>query len=401
MEDRMKKQLVYLLMLVAAAVLLVACGGNQPTATDTSPQVDAPVAEAADLAAVKAYAVDQAAQMAAATARFRAGAEQYHAAVAHAAAEHPDENAYENLWAEHPNDMRALVAQMRADWLEASLHYELNEGIVAGVPSLAYYDAWIDAGPPATDDPKEAVAWQLVLADGTTLDSPGNFFHNLTEPTLYGTMADYAALEVDLDGDGAVGVGEVLPEAELLLAAAQGLDMATGDLVTAVDAWQPTLEDAFMALVTMIPTMNEYFEQWKLSSYIQGDEFQESAFIAVSRLSDINSILTGLDVTYDKVRPVVQGADADLDTQIDAGFVDLVGYVSDLYAQEQAGTVFAPEEADAFGTEAQNKATALAALVAQAAAKANVALDMEAAGWAPDTPPRIVAVAPEPAGFSD
>lgn len=397
----MKKQLVYLFMLVAAAALLVACGGNQPTATDTSPQVDALVTEAADLAAVKAYAVDQAAQMKTAVARFRTGAEQYHAAVAHAAAAHPGENPYEHLWQEHPDEMRQLVEQMRADWFETSLHYELNEGIVAGVPDLAYYDAWIDAGPPAVDDPEEAVAWQLVLADGTTLDSPGNFFHNLTEPALYGTVDEYVALRVDLDGDGATGVSEVLPEAEMLLAAAQGLDTATQQLAAAIDAWEPTLEDAFMALVTMIPTMNEYFEQWKLSAYIQGDEFQETAFIAVSRLFDINGILTGLDVTYDKVGPVVSSADDALHTQIDAGFADLVGYVNDLYAQEQAGTVFSPEEADAFGTEAQNKATALAALVAQAAAKANVALDAEAAGWEPETPPRIEAVAPEPAGFEE
>ena len=54
--------------------------------------------------------------------------------------------------------------------------------------------------------------------------------------------------------------------------------------LAAIDAWEPTLEDAFMALVTMIPTMNEYFEQWKLSAFIQGDEFQETAFVAVSRL---------------------------------------------------------------------------------------------------------------------
>ncbi|MCK5920704.1 MAG: extracellular solute-binding protein, partial [Methylococcales bacterium] len=333
------------------------------------------------------------------TAAFRAGAERYYALVAHVLEQHPDDNPYEHLWNDHPDEMRELVEQMRTDWFTASQHYELDEGIVAGVPTLAYFDGWIDAGPTGADDPEGAIAWQLVLADGTVLESPGNFFHNLTEPTLYGTVDEYIGLAVDMDGDGNIELGEVLPEAEILLASAQGLDMATAQMVTAVEAWEPTLEDAFMALVTMIPTMNEYFEQWKLSSYIAGNDFEEAAFIAVSRLFDINGILTGLDVTYDKIRPVVGGVDADLDNQIDTGFDDLLGYVGNLFDQEKAGVIFAPEEADAFGTEAQDKATALSALVAQAAAKANIDLDAEMAGWEPSSPPRIEAIAPEPAGF--
>ena len=404
----MKKLPIVLLMMLAAVVTLVACGGGQAAETDTAVNTNTPAepenaaeagaetdAAGVDLAAVKAYAVDQAHQMKAGTAAFRAGAEQYYALVAQAKNEQPDENPYERLWAENPDELRQLVAQMRADWFDASQHYELNEGIIAGVPALAYFDGWIDAGPPAAEAPDEAIEWQLVLADGTTLQSPGNFFHNLTEPALYGTVDAYVGLAVDLNGDGSVGIGEALPEAEILLAAAQGLDMATGQMVTAVAAWEPTLEDAFLALVTMIPTMNEYFEQWKLSAFIAGNDFEETAFIAVSRLFDINGILHGLDVTYDNVRPVVGGVDAGLDAQIDAGFDDLVGYVGSLYEQEQAGTAFAPEEADAFGTEAQNKATALAALVAQAAAKADIALDEEAPGWEPDSPPVIEAVAPE------
>lgn len=55
-------------------------------------------------------------------------------------------------------------------------------------------------------------------------------------------------------------IGEALPEAEILLAAAQGLDIATTQMQEAVNAWEPTFEDAFIAMVTMIPTMNEYFE---------------------------------------------------------------------------------------------------------------------------------------------
>jgi len=121
------------------------------------------------------------------------------------------------------------------------------------------------------------------------------------------------------------------------------------------------------------------------------------SFVAASRLLDVTGILQSLDLTYDNVRPVVGAVDSKLDEQIAAGFTDLVSYVGDLYTKEKAGTVFTPEEADAFGTEAQDKATALAALVVQAAAKANITLDLEAEGWSPDAPPAIEAVAPAPA----
>lgn len=393
----MTKYLGILLAGIAVLSVILSACAPQTAATVAPASTESAIAEA-DLGAVKAYAVDQARQMKEATEAFRAGAEKYHAAIAQIKADHPDQNPYEYLWANYPDAAKALLEQMRADWFEASTHYELNEGIIAGVPSLAYYDGWIDAGAPASDDP-EAIPWTLMLADGTTLESPGNFFHNLTEPTLYGTVDEYVGLPVDLNGDGGIGMGEALPEAEILLASAQGLDLATEQMADAANAWEPTLEDAFMAMVTMIPTMNEYFEQWKLSAFISGNDFEQTGFIAVSRLFDITGILHGLDVTYDNVHPVVSHVDPELDAQIDAGFADLVGYVTDLYEQEKAGMQFTPEEADAFGTEAQDKATALAALVTQAAAKADLALDMEAEGWSPDAPPVIEAIAPAPAAI--
>lgn len=274
--------------------------------------------------------------------------------------------------------MAALVEQAKADWLEASTYYELNEGIVAGVPSLAFYDIWLDAGPPAADAPDEALKWQLVLADGRVLDSPGNFFHNLAEPALFGTVDEYVGLQVDLDDDGALELGEVLPDAQVLLATAQGLDQATAQLLAAVDAWQPTVKDAFGALVVMTPTMNEYFEQWKLSAFVAGSEqFEETAFVGVSRLFDIKGILNGLNFTYKNISPLAAKADPKLDTQIKSGYEELVGYVGDLYENEQSGKVFTPEEADLFGTEAQDKATALAGQVSQAAALVGVELTEE------------------------
>jgi hypothetical protein len=403
---------------ISLALILAACGGVAESPAPAEAVVEEPVAaeqpageemaekEAmadepaaqeemaeADLAAVKAYAIEHAQKQKAATEAFRQTVETYYSRVAHVREEHPDEDPYEHLVAEHPEAIAELLATAKEQWIEASTHYELDEGIVAGVPSLAFYDIWIDAGPPAAEAPDEALEWQLVLADGRTLDSPGNFYHNLTEPALYGTTEEFAGLQADLDGDGQVELGEALPDAEVLLGAAQGLDQAAGQMLAAVEAWEPSLKDTFGALTTMTPTMNEYFEQWKLSAFIAGQTSEEASFVALSRLFDINGILNGLDVAYDNVSPVVAGADPELDAQISRGYEELVGYVGDLYQQEQEGKIFSAEEADLFGSEAQAKATALAGQVAQAAALVGIELSEEDP-TIPGGPIVIEAVAP-------
>lgn len=415
-----KRTILFVTLALTTALVLAACGSSAPEPAAPSEEEAAPAEaeqaveeEAAeeepveeemveeepaepmakpDLAAVKAYALDHAQKLKAGSEAFRQTAEIYYSRVAYVKAEHPDEDPYEYLAAEHQAEIAELLTTAKTQWLEASTHYELDEGIVAGVPSLAFYDIWIDAGAPAADDPEEALKWQLVLANGETLDSPGNFFHNLTEPALYGTVDKYTGLRTDLDGDGTIAVGEAMPEAEVLLASAQGLDQAAGEMLTAIEGWEPTLGDTFGALAIMTPTMNEYFEQWKLSAFV-AQEIEETAFVSVSRLFDINGILNGLNIAYHNISPVVAEADAGLDAQITAGYEDLVAYVGDLYQQEQAGKHFTPEEADLFGTEAQDKATALAGQVAQAAALVGVELSEEDP-VIPEGPIVITAVAP-------
>jgi hypothetical protein len=266
-------------------------------------------------------------------------------------------------------EVPGLMAAAKDAWLLASTHYELNEGLVAGVPSLSHFDVLIDAGPSGEEDPQGALDWTLELPNGEALDKPGNLFHNLTEPLIWGTEETWVALSLDLDSDGDEGIGDVLPEANVFKAASDKLDDSTAELQTSLDAWEPTLEDAFAALVTMIPTMGEYFEQWKLSAFVTGeDETTEKSFVATSRLFDVNGIIHGLDVTYDVIRVTVYDVDADLDKQIDHGFADLVTFVEDLYGQEQDGKRFTPEEAELYGTQAQDKSSALVGLVSQAVA---------------------------------
>ena len=360
---------------------LAACAPAAPPAEEVlseEPAAEEEAAEAGDEAVeempdinldnVKAYTVEHGEQMEVYAAQLEEEAATYYGIIEGAGFD------YEAAWEASGSDLASLMTDMRGMWLNASTHYELDEGIVAGVPELADYDAWIDAGPPASEAPDEAYVWTLELPNGETLESPGNIFHTLLEPTLYGTNPDFVGAAVDLNGDGTVGFTEVLPEANMLYGSAQALHTAAGEMNGAITAWEPTVEDAFTALVVMTPTMSEYFEQWKLSAAIAGEETDEEAFIATSRLFDVAGILNGLGLTYDNLSVMVAAADPALDEQILAGYQDLTSYVNDLYEAEQSGTRYAAEEADALGTEAQAKAQALSALVAQAAQETNTEL---------------------------
>ena len=164
----------------------------------------------------------------------------------------------------------------------------------------------------------------------------------------------------------------LVPNPEMMMSAdiRIGMERMTSAIRDSATSTQPPNTAA--ARPVMIPTMNEYFEQWKLSSYIAGEAAEEQAFVGFSRLFDISGILTGLDFTYGNVSTVVEGSDPALHGQIVDGFADLRSYVDDLFSQEQAGTVFTAEQADLFGTEAQSKATALSGQVSQAAALLNI-----------------------------
>lgn len=343
--------------------LLTACSTPAETPTAT------PAASAqADLAAIKQYATENSQIVKTGSAALLTTAQSYYDLLASYQFD------YEKAWAEKSPELTTLVNQAKTHWNTASQHYELEEGIVAGVPVLADYDVWLDAGPSGVEDPENAYQWTLELPNGTKLENPGNFFHGLLEPTIWGTKPEYVGLAVDLDGDGTVEIGEALPEANMFLGTAQAFDQAVEELNTAVTAWQPSEPEAFTALVVMIPTMNEYFEQWKLSTFIAGSAAEETAFIGASRLFDISNILKGLDLTYSNIAVLVKAQNPELDAQIQDGFVDLQGYVNDLYQQEQEGTKFTAEQAELFGTEAQTKATALAGQIAQAAALLNITI---------------------------
>lgn len=276
---------------------------------------------------------------------------------------------YAAAWEADGLKLAAAIEKMRSQWLAASNEYETIEGIVAGIPSTAKYDLILDAGNPGTEE-EDVAEYDLTLPDGTVLARPGSLFHTITEPLYWGTDTANAKLEADLNGDGEKANGEVLFDANLALGAARGMVEWSGALETDMAAWEPNRDDAFTAVVTMTPTVGDYFGEWKESQFLGGDG---AAFVARSRLIDVLGIMGGCQRMYvSAISPVVAADDKPLDDAITKGFDELIALVTETRAREEAGDSFTPEEADALGSEAQDIAERIVAQVLQAAAKHGV-----------------------------
>jgi hypothetical protein len=354
-------------------LVLLLIGGWWPLILGTpAPVVAQAKKPVADLASIKTYLVTKAFVLRTHTDAFKRASTQYYYLAA------AKQFNYEQLWTEQPALVVAALTDARAAWLAASPLYEQVEGIVAGVPSLAEYDVILDAGTSAAEGGDSVVPFDLALPDGRVLVKPGNLF-GVTESTLWGTEPAYIVpgLWADLNGDGVRDFGETLPDANVLYAGAAALDLYTGGLQGAADAWAPTETDAFTALVTMVPTMAEYFASWKESRFVKGEASTQRDFNVISRLADIQDILGSLQVVYAGVSPLVSAVDAAEDGRIAGGLSDLKAFVADIHAQEQAGRRFTPEEADLLGAEAQHRATALTGQIAQMAARLGIPLPVD------------------------
>jgi hypothetical protein len=321
----------------------------------------------ANLAPTKRYLLQHTAQLVDFTRDFQAASSRYYTLARRAQFDH------NKLWTTNRAEVRAVLRRLKDVWIEGNPLYERVEGIVAGTPSLSVYDVILDAGSSAKEDPAGAVPFDLRLPTGRVLRKPGNLY-NLTEGMLWGTLPEYVAgnVRADLDGDGRVEFGEVLPDANVLKAAADAFVLYGGKLDRSARAWRPTASDAFTSVVVMVPTMNEYFGQWKVSRFVLGDRASGEAFNVVSRLSDIHDILGGLRVIYAGIRPAIARVDAQQAAQTRRELEALFSFVGRLRAQEDAGKRFTPEQADVLGRNAQERAVAIAGQVTQAAARLRV-----------------------------
>jgi hypothetical protein len=199
-----------LISTLTLALTLAACGGAAATPTTAPAPTSAPVASAAsvDLGGIKTYLVGKTGELKGATAELKALSDRYYDLSKSANFD------YATLTQQQPAELAKLVGDARTAWKKASPLYEQMEGIVAGTPSLAQYDVDMDAGAAGAEDPENAVSFDLRLPDGKTLPKPGNLF-GVTESALWGTFADFRVNEValDVDGDGTIGFGDALPDA--------------------------------------------------------------------------------------------------------------------------------------------------------------------------------------------
>lgn len=278
---------------------------------------------------------------------------------------------YAAAWAAEGPTLAGQIESIRTLWLEASNQYETIEGIVAGIPETAKYDLILDAGNPGTET-EDVAEYDLTLPDGKVLERPGNLFHGITEPLFWGMDERYVKLPADLNDDGKTVRGEMLFDANLGLGAGRALTQWAKALMADMAAWKPNRDDAFTSVVTMTPTVGDYFGEWKESQFITGEI---GAFVAQSRLVDVQGIMGGCKKMYfTAISPVVSESDSDLDSRIKAGFEQLLALVEDTYAREKAGARFGVEEADALGNEAQDIADRIVAMILQAAAQNEVSI---------------------------
>jgi hypothetical protein len=360
----MVRKTTFFITILIFILLVNACA---PAATPT-PAVEENLSSV-DLSGIKTYLLGKSAELKSSSQALREASDKYYTLA------QSSEFDYQALWAGNSAEVSTVLNNAKSAWMAASPLYEQMEGIVAGTPSLAEYDVILDAGASGEEDPENAVPFDLTLPDGRILPKPGNLF-GVLESTLWGTDADYTTgIEADLDGNGTIDFGEKLPDANVLKAGADTLDKYVTELDAAASSWVPTQSDAFTALVVMVPTMSEYFNSWKNSRFILGEESEQRDFVVISRLADIQNILGSLQIVYGEVQPLVESADAAQAAQIEQGLEDLKAFVAEVHAKEQGGYQHTPEEADVLGAEAQNRATAIAGQVAQIAAKLNIKIE--------------------------
>lgn len=262
------------------------------------------------------------------------------------------------------------IKEMQATWRKANPQYEKAEGVVAGVPSLAEFDVILDAGASKKDDPENAVPFDITYEDGTTLKQPGNFFF-LTETSLWGTTKAYTCDDVEVEIDG---VKQGIPLPQHIVAVTKEMQKYAEELDTAANAWKPSQEDVFTAVVVMTPTMAEYFEAWKNSRFVAGDDASEASFVGASRLEDIAGILSGLNLVYENIEGEIAEKNKDQAEQIGEELKSLLAYVEKIRDQEADGKKFTAEQADTYGSEAQERAERIAGQISQAASELGVTI---------------------------
>lgn len=270
---------------------------------------------------------------------------------------------YAKLWKSNPTGVKAAIEKARAAWRDASPRYEQIEGFFAGQEPFTDLDLITDAANPGSVANGGADN-NVKLPSGKVLVRPGALF-NLTEATLWNLNPAYTALKVDLGEPG--GLGNALPDADVLMGGTRALDGFIGKFQATAKPWQPTSTYVFNTLTANLPTTQDFLEIWRNSRFVSGSRSKVQEFAAISRLNDLRDNISSWQAIYAGISPAVVGKNPALNTQITAGMTDLHRYVETLISREKTRH-FTPEQARSVQDEAQNRATAVTGSVTQAAA---------------------------------
>lgn len=305
----------------------------------------------------KSYLLQKLEKMTTASEDFVKNSEGYSALVA----EHG--GSVEAAYKADPKQMEKLVAKLQDDYKAMdSFGYETVEGIVAGVPSLADYDIYLDAGVPASEGP-EGVAPVVLLVNGEKIDKQGSLFTYIIEPMLWSGDKRWV---VSVDSG-----KKSLPRPEVLSAAAKDVNKKLGELLADAKSWNASISDCFGAMVVMTPTLSDYFEDWKESRY---SKEKSGRFQAVSRVSDMRGIMGSCQVMYEAVEKKVAEKDKSLAKSVDSGFKGIMAFLDKIDAREKEGEIKGAE-IDELATQAKEKTDKLVPQIQQSAAVIGVKVE--------------------------
>jgi hypothetical protein len=293
---------------------------------------------------------------------------------------------YAKLAQEQQSQVLTQLKQARATLTTASLTYSQMGGIVAGVQSLAQYDVilasgvtgngtGVDDNDPGTNQ-GTVVPFDLKLPDGRVLTTPGNLF-DVTESTLWGLAPQYSA-KVPFDyHTGQQTVGNTLPDANVLKSAVDAMDQYTGELLKAVQQWQPTLSDVFNALLQDLISVKAFFNSWESVLFVASDATRQFDRSVHSRLDDLIDAMSGWQKIYEHISPLVHSVDRTQDGQITRGLSDLKAYISTIrshYVQDPQSKDFELAKVDLLSSDTSNRANTIYDQIVRVAMKLKVAI---------------------------
>ncbi len=304
---------------------------------------------------VKSYLIQTLKKMKAASEDFVKNSDDYAALVK------ANAGTLESAYNAEPKKMEQLVAKMQENYKAIdSFGYETVEGIVAGVPSLADYDIYLDAGVPQSEGPDGVSPVVLVLENGEKIDKQGALFTYIIEPALWGGDNRWAS---PVDGG-----KRTLPRPEVLVAAAADANNKIGSLLADAEGWNASVSDCFGAMVVMTPTLSDYFEDWKESRYSKD---KSGRFQAVSRVSDMRGIMGSCQVMYEAVEKSVADKDKALAKSVSSGFKGIMSFLDKIEGREKQGEIKGAE-IDELATQAKEKTDKLVPQIEQSAAVTGV-----------------------------